>query len=229
MRTVVLAVAIASLLAPVVTAVPAEKLYGFTDAPNAGVLGSTLALAQAGAGSPVALAPNVATTWAYPTALATAAAFHGGSFAFDLYLTSPSGSVKAIWGYMALGLDHQEHFTPLKASNAVNVARVPRAVVANVGHALGAPLPPTGTSVDIGHATVTLSGIDGEIPRGAYPAIQIIASNSNGLYPTQTTLGATADSTATIPMPELPALVLLGLGATALGAVVLVRTRKGWM
>ncbi|GEM_PF-4868842 len=227
MRTLVLAITLALLAGFAPSAAAAsQKSYAFTPTVNAAApIGGTLALANAataGSGA-VNLPANGAVTWVYPTPLATGVAFTNGAFAFDLYFANHVGSVKVVFGdYEQDPVTHVWHFRALKASQPTTVAAASRNLVG------GQTLPRTGTSLDIGRATATISGVNGAFPRGSYPAIQVISSNSNGLFTSAGTLGATSASSATVPLPELPALALLGLGALVVGGVVVVRSKKGW-
>lgn len=225
MRFQIFAVILAlAMLAPV-GAAASDRTFEFTATPNTGALAGTFSLVDAdqGNGDPVTLPANVGVVWASPTKLAAPVHFVDGAFSVDLYLTNAKGTVRAIWGYMELEADNQYHFVPLKASDARNVNAMGRSVAAGLG------IPVTSSSLDVGHASVPITGVEGVFPAGTYPAVTITSSNNNALYTHPTTLGASGSSTATVPLPELPAVILMALGVGAIGAVALVRRQKGWI
>jgi hypothetical protein len=220
--------ALLASLAPFANAAPAEKSFEFTSGLNQGLpFAGTFALVAPGgaSGTPVSLPANVPQTWVYATPLGANASFQGGSFAFDLYLTNPVGSVRVAFGdYEQDAVTHVWHFRPLKVSAPANVNAYQRSLVAGQGLPV---LPGVPQSAYVGHATATITGVNGVLPKNSYPAIQVTSTNNNALYMQSGALGATSNSNVTIPMPELPALALLGVGALVVGSVVVLRTRKG--
>jgi hypothetical protein len=213
-------------LVPNAGAVGSSRTYAFTGTPNGGPLAGTFSLVAQGdgGGNAVTLAANQPVTWVSPTVQSTSALFHDGVFSFDFYLANPIGTIRVVWGdyETSCATCSDWHFRPLQASPAVNVNAVPRNVVPGVP--VLSPVP----SVNIGHATFSTPNVNGQITKGSFPAVRVISSNNNALYTHAAFLGASAESTATFPLPELPAIALISLGGIVVGGVAFARSRKGW-
>lgn len=227
MRVLVL-VALVSILA---LAAPAQatatgKDYGFSNLPSA-IVPTAHQLVDpdtpGGDVAPIAMSANTPLLFVQDTPLATGAHFTGGDFRFDGYFSSATGAISVAWGY----LDPVTHaFRPLAAGSVANAnCNVRSEGRSTLPGTVTARIPSTVDPVDVGHAVCVKTGLDGVIPKNAYPAIQITSTNDNGFFPTANVLGANTNAAASIPLPELPAIALLSLGALVVGGVFYVRRR----
>lgn len=136
----------------------------------------------------------------------------GGTFTSDLYFTTYGGFVTVEYGHMWTD----------KTFEKLGVARVPIASETRL-------VEPLKTPVDIGHAHAEFA-VHGTTPIGAYPAIRVTLDGvpQRTMYLDDSVAGAATQSSATVPLPELPALVLLGVGLLTVGGVAVLRTRSRW-
>lgn len=202
-----------------------SRTFAFTD--NTVQIGGTTyyTLEDAPHGNPIVLPPNATVTWVSATPLAAAVGF-GPSDAFSpsLSLALAHGLINVKWGYVTA----DGTFHPLHVSPNVPVLPTSRSVAGQNVPAPGLGTPKS-TVVNAGIAQTRLTGFAGTIPQGAYPALQLESNAVNALLPGPSVLGSDQASTATVPLPELPAGALVALGAAVVGAVAVVRSRKGWM
>lgn len=219
------ATAIAVVLSAGLAQAADQRNYEFSGTPNtvAHLEGTSMLVGVGEGNGVIALPANQKVTWVAPVELAAAAPFADGDFGAQLFLSNPTGSVTVLWGYWVPNVGPTGgHFEPLKSGSA-NVQRVPRAIIPGT-----LSLPTTGTQADIGRVIVTQSGVSSEIPAHTYPAIQLLSTAANSLYTQPSNFQASASSSATIPMPELPAIALLGLGVAVVAGTVIYRRRQGW-
>ena len=214
MRALVLAsVLVALLLAPGAHA-ETSRSWGLTSLSNEAT-GTFVLSADTRGGDNVDLPADAPVTWADPNALLAAAPFTDGDFAFDLHLSRAVGSLTVRFGFFKDGA-----FTELASSGPVAVQPATRTVLDPVGT--------TGTVLDVGQAVGTIEGVDAVYPAGSHPAIQIESTDPNSLYTADTLLGAQSQSSASVPLPELPAAALFAVGAAAVVGLAAFRARKGW-
>jgi|SRR5581483_284782 len=227
MRVIVLValVSILALSAPA-QAAAAGKDYAFSSQPSTVLPGALQLVSPDAVTANAAAIPfnaNVPKTFVSDTPLATGAQFVDGNFRFEGYFTSATGAISVAWGY----LDPVTHaFRPLAAGSVSNAnCNVRSEGRATLPGTIAPRVPSTVDSVNVGHAICVKNGLSGVIPKDAYPAVQVTSTSNNGFYPAANILGANTNASATIPLPELPAVLLLGLGAVVLGAVFVARHR----
>lgn len=211
-RALVLAVILVGLsVVPVADA--SSRSFYFGPAPNAAPLDSTFQLVnvEPDAGE-VDLPANERVLWVEPGALGAPAAVQNGAMSFDLYFTEFGGELTIEYGHATpAGV-----FTAI-GSGAFDVEPTPRNLVNGV-------LPP-GLPADIGHVEGQVTGITGSLPQGNHIAIRLTSDADNTLHTAVSSLGASSASTATVPLPELPALVLTAMGLALVAGVVMIRRR----
>jgi hypothetical protein len=185
-------------------------------------------------GADVPLVPGVPVT-CDGTKLAAGTTITRYTLSFDIYLYNGSRSnVTVDFGYVtpsdpAALTPVAGTFTSL-GSNKSQVLPEPRQV--------SKPAPLTPGSIPVpgpssrGHATGTITVAPPSavtIPAGSFVAVRVQSDAPNVLLSTTTstvTLDSASTGTATVPLPELPAVALFGLGAVVVGSVAWVRRQK---
>lgn len=185
------------IAAPLAGAQDSRSVYVTSDVNE--VTGTLLLSDSSGTGEDVTLPQNTAVTWTSNPALAAGADVDGSTFTFDLYFSAAGGQVTVKYGYWLDGA-----FTSLNE------------VVADVK--------PTNSLSTTGRATGSIT-LEGEIFAGAHPAIQLQSATQRTLHTREGLLGMHPESTATIPLPELSTIVLMGMGLATVGGVVYLRRR----
>lgn len=213
-RTTMIILALA-MLAPMASAANGDTAVAFSGTPNSLPAGTFL-FNDNGGGSDVALPANVPVTWAIPTALSGPAHFTNHPFAANIYLHAfTTSTIKFELGYVdSAGAWHT------LASGTAPVVRSNRTVLPPT-----VTLPVTKTPADIGAAHLSITA-DGAYPTGAYRAIRLTSSVDNVVYTGVSILNSPHLSTATIPLPELPAIALFGMGGLVVAGVVFARRSK---
>lgn len=208
MRAVALILALLVLASVPLAA--ADKSYSFTATRSLAVPG-TLVLVEGDApsGLRVPLPGSVATTWATNAPLNVSAPIHDGTVSFEGYFENvTSKPVTVQWG----SVDGTGAFTQLASASCTMVSEG-RTLVRT-----GVQIPTTGTALDVGHLLCVQRHVNGTLAAG-HPAVRVTVPEANTLFPVANGFTAASNSSATIPLPELPALVLLGLGVAVVGAV----------
>jgi hypothetical protein len=202
-----------AMLVPLASAANEESV-AFSGNPNS-VPSGTFLLNGTGGGSDVALPANSPVTWAIPTELGAAAHFVNLPFTADVYLHAfTTSTIKFELGYIDGSGFHAI------ATGTAPVLRSNRTVIP-----ASITLPVTKTPADIGvsHLTITTSGVYGS---HSYRAIRLTSSADNSVYTSASLLNSPHLSTATIPLPELPAALLFGMGGLLVAGVVFTRRTK---
>lgn len=179
------------------------------DAPGAFLLGEDTNADSSGVVRLVAGQPVV---WAAASPL-SAPAVVDSVFEYDFYF-SKHGQMLVV-EYGRLVGDQFEAF----GSDQVQTVPVSRSAVPD-------ELLPNLIAIRIGQAAGSFP-VEGEFDDGDVPAIRLTSEDGdNSLFTEPSLLGASQQSSATVPLPELPAIVLTGLGLATVGAVALVRARR---
>ena len=204
-----------AMLVPMASAASGDTAVAFSGTPNTTPAGTFL-FNDNGGGSDVALPNGTPVIWAIPTALAGPAQFTNHPFSANIYLHAfTTGTIKFDLGYVdAHGAWHT------LATGTAPVIRSNRTVLPPT-----VTLPVTKTPADIGaaHLSITASGA---YPAGVFRAIRLTSSADNVVYTGVSILNSPHLSTATIPLPELPAIALFGMGGLVVAGVVFARRTK---
>lgn len=223
-----LLILVAALLAAA-TALPtssaATRDWTFTDFPNEGPLAGTFAIGETtGSNGQVSLPALERVVWADPTFVAAAADVSGGEVALDLAFakalrnTEDAATILVEYGYVdATGFHAIDSWDITLTQQTRNLA------VGDVDPSMLADEAP-GTLLEIGHyqGTLVIDAADAVIPKDSHPAIGLTSNEDNTLYTEPSFMGSSTQSTATVPLPELPAIALLAIGAALVGGVALV-------
>jgi hypothetical protein len=160
--------------------------------------------------------------WTLPTALRASGSLTAGTFTANLAFQDFGGNAYVFLGYFLGGTFHQL---------ASGSAPIQQAAIVGLTNPIG----PVGSSpalyvplhvIASGSASVAVQiSQRATIPQGAYWAIGVSSDHPNYLEVQSALIGSQSGSSATVPMPELPAAVLIPIGLVGLVGVAKLRRR----
>jgi len=212
---IVLALTTALLVAAPLAQAATTRSYVLSGEPNVTPAGTFELKESDPSGDTIGLSANVPRIWATRTALLASAPLQNAELEYEIFFESTDGHVTITYGHVnAAGI-----FTKLKDAYRT-VDKAPRSTTGTLAGIVN------GTLTEVGYVKGKLTGITGTIPAGSYPAISLATNQDNSVFVTPSLLTSSQASTATVPLPELPTVALMGLGLLAVGGVAMMNTRK---